>query len=216
MPVSSSNNFKNLHIVKHPLIQHKIAFLRDKTTKPQIFRALIEEITLLLAYAATENLSTSPQRILTPLESTSVETITTPIGILSILRAGMGMVDALLTLMPYANVGHIGIYRDEATLQPHVYYFKIPPANPAQYYFVCDPMLATGGTITTAINHLKQQGISKIIFISIIAAPEGVQHMLQEHPDVPVYTASLDRELNSHGYIVPGLGDAGDRIYGTK
>lgn len=211
------NNIKNLHIVKHPLLRHKLSILRKKNTSNKEFRELLNEITLLLAYEATKTLPLSNENIETPLE-----TFTSPIlednkpVILPILRAGIGMVDSFLSLMPTAAVGHIGLYRDETSLEPHRYYFKIPKNSKNKQYFVCDPMLATGGTAVDTITQLKAEGITRIIFVCIVAAPEGVETLTTAHPDITIYSASLDRELNSNGYILPGLGDAGDRLFGTQ
>lgn len=210
---------KNFHLVKHPLIQHKLSLLRDKNTPSPLFRDLLHEITLLLAYEATRHLPTIHKKIATPLETTRVPLIDMdlPVVILPILRAGLGMVGGLLSLMPWAKVGHIGIYRDEKTFQPQTYYFKVPvKPNKKQYYFICDPMLATGGSIIATIDRLKEIGIKKIIFICVIAAPEGVKNLRKHHADVPIFTAGLDRQLNKNSYILPGLGDAGDRLFGTK
>ena len=207
----------NFSTVVHPLIAHKMALLRAKTSSKKTFKELAEEISLLLVYEATKSLPLMTTQIETPLE-----TIDTPIlagkkpVILPILRAGIGMVDSFLKLMPGARVGHIGMYRDETTLQPHSYYFKIPPNSQDRQFFVCDPMLATGGSASDAIFRLKKEGIKNIIFVCIVAAPQGATRMFEDHPDVPVYAAGLDRDLNEAGYILPGLGDAGDRLFGTR
>ena len=207
---------EQLHIVKHPLLQHKLNLLRDVSTSRKTFRELVSEITLLLAYESTKHLSLRKRTIKTPLETMEAELLTEedPV-IVPILRAGLGMVDGLLTLLPTARVGHIGLYRDENTLEPHPYYIKIPKQSEQNTYFLCDPMLATGGTVAHAASQLKQRGIKNIILICLVSAPEGVIHMCNAHPDIPIYTAVLDRQLNEHGYILPGLGDAGDRLFGT-
>ncbi|HEV2613334.1 MAG TPA: uracil phosphoribosyltransferase [Gammaproteobacteria bacterium] len=209
--------FPNLIEVKHPLLLHKLSSLRETKTSTKEFSELTREITLLLAYEATKDLPITTKHIKTPLESFDAPFMQgkKPV-ILPILRAGLGMVDGFLTLMPSARVGHIGLYRDEETLLPQFYYFKIPPKSSDRQFFICDPMLATGGSAVDTINRLKKAGIKKMIFVCLVAAPEGVKKMLEAHPDVKIYTASLDRELNSHGYILPGLGDAGDRLFGTK
>ena len=207
----------NFHCIDHPLIQHKLTLLRRKTTVQKEFRELVHEITLLLTYEATRHLSLVTTTIETPLETTESPCLShknKPV-IIPILRAGLGMVDAFLTLLPEARVGHIGMFRDEETLKPHHYYFKIPKDSSQSHVFICDPMLATAGSIVAAIHQLKQQGIHQIVFICLVAAPEGVAYLTKEHPDVPVYAASLDRKLNQKGYILPGLGDAGDRLFGT-
>ncbi len=209
--------FPLFYCVKHPLIAHKLSLLRDKTTPAKIFRELVSEVTLLIAYEATQNLELNQVSITTPLE-----TMLTPMlkdrypVIVPILRAGLGMTESFLQLIPEARIGHIGLYRDEESLQPKQYYFKIPRNSENSAYFICDPMLATGGSTTKAISLLKERGIRHITLVCLVAAPEGVQVVASAHPDVTIYTASLDRQLNEQGYILPGLGDAGDRIFGTK
>ena len=205
------------HCVDHPLIKNKMALLRRKSTRQKEFRELIYEITLLLAYEATRDLVLTTTTVETPLESCvapCLPGINKPV-IVPILRAGLGMVDAFLTLLPEARVGHIGLFRDEHTLQPRQYYFKIPKDSANSRIFVCDPMLATGGSVSAAIHQLKKHQVFDIVFVCIVAAPEGMQYLTTEHPELPIYTASLDRQLNDHGYILPGLGDAGDRLFGT-
>lgn len=206
-----------LQIIEHPLVQHKLSLLRRKTTSSKGFRALINEMTLLLGYEATKHLQLEKAIVQTPLEETEARILTgkKPV-VLPILRAGIGMLEAFLALMPSARVGHIGLYRDEKTLQPHCYYFKIPENSHEREYFVCDPMLATGGSAVATIDRLKEAGVQKINFICIVAAPQGVQRLQQAHPEVTIYTASVDRDLDSASYIVPGLGDAGDRLFGTQ
>lgn len=209
--------FKNFYQVQHPLIQHKLSLLRDVKTTKKEFKELVTEITLLLAYEATKDLPMTSKIIKTPLETCEAPVLAGPKQvILPILRAGIGMVDAFLMLMPSARVAHIGLYRDEKTLKPHYYYFKIPPSSKKRHFFVCDPMLATGGSAVEAINRLKDEKVTDITFICILAAPEGVARLSKAHPDVPIFAAGLDRQLNENGYILPGLGDAGDRMFGTK
>lgn len=217
MTIEQHRNFPNLYVVNHPLLQHKLSILRDVNTDKKEFKELVNEITLLLVYEATKDLPTTKQVIETPLETfkTPVLAGKKPV-ILPILRAGIGMVDAFLTLMPSARVGHIGLYRDEKTFKPHFYYFKIPPYSKDRQFYICDPMLATGGSAVLAIGKLKRCGVKRISFVCILAAPEGVEKMHCKYPDVPIFTASLDRQLNKKGYILPGLGDAGDRMFGTK
>ncbi len=210
-------DFEQLFEIKHPLIQHKLSLLRKAVTNTKSFKELVNEITLLLVYEATKDLPMTTESITTPLETFEAPVLDgkKPV-IMPILRAGIGMVDGFLKLMPGVRVGHIGLYRDEETLEPHTYFFKIPEDSHKRQFFVCDPMLATGGSAVDAINHIKSRNINKITFVCLVAAPEGVKKFTETHPDVPIYTASLDRQLNEKGYIVPGLGDAGDRLFGTK
>ena len=206
----------NLTVVSHPLVQHKMALLRDVGTPTREFRGLVGELATLLAYEATSTLETEPVRVVTPLETMEGRRIPKDrIVLVPILRAGLGMVDAVAALFPNAGVGHIGLYRNEATLEPVSYYFKIPPLGADKVYLVLDPMLATGGSASAAITKLKESGAKRIRLISLVAAPPGVERMLKDHPDVPVFVAALDRQINEHGYILPGLGDAGDRLFGT-
>ncbi len=208
--------FNNFHLVNHPLVHNILAHLRDQNTGNKEFRELIYQISLLLAYEATAILQTIPIEIQTPLETCEALTLMPPYPVIvPILRAGLGMVDALLTLIPNASVGQIGLVRDKKTLEPTQYYFKIPKQSEDAHYFLCDPMLATGGSAVSAINMLKDKKIKNITFICIIAAPEGVKNFCKAHPDIPIYAASLDRTLDAHGHIRPGLGDAGDRLFGT-
>lgn len=217
MSIKQDEKFKNLFLVQHPLLQHKLSVMRDKHTNKKEFGELVNEIALLLAYEATKDLPMTTKMVETPLETFEAPVIAGKKQvILPILRAGIGMVDAFLTLMPSARVGHIGLYRDEETLKPHRYYFKIPPNSKDRQFYVCDPMLATGGSAVAAIDQLKKAGIKRISFVCILAAPEGVERLQKAHPDVPIFAAALDRQLNKKGYILPGLGDAGDRMYGTK
>lgn len=210
-------DFPNFHEIKHPLVQHKLTLLRDKNTSKKEFNALVREITTLLTYEATRNLPLTHKKITTPLETCDALILDgkKPV-ILPILRAGLGMVDGILSLMPSARVGHIGLYRDEETLNPVFYYFKIPKNSKERDFFICDPMLATGGSLTETVNRLKELDIHKITVICLVAAPEGVAHFNQKYKNIPIYAASLDKGLNDHGYILPGLGDAGDRLFGTK
>ncbi|MBS0287453.1 MAG: uracil phosphoribosyltransferase [Proteobacteria bacterium] len=208
--------YKNFYQIFHPLVAGKLSLLRQKQTDHKLFRELVHEITLLLGYEATQNLSTQALEIETPMERTLAPFLAGPSPvILPILRAGVGMVDALLSLMPSAKVGHIGLFRNEKTLQPEGYYFKIPEDSDQRHFYVCDPMLATGGSAIRAVSTLKKHKVKSITFICILAAPEGLKTFFDEHPDVTIYSASLDRCLNSKGYICPGLGDAGDRMFGT-
>ena len=207
----------NVTIMEHPLIQHKIGLIRRKDTGTKDFRQTISEIAMLICYEATRELKLDEVEIETPICKTMVKELRgKKMAIVPILRAGLGMVDGMLNLIPAARVGHIGLYRDPETLKPVEYYCKLPADCAEREVFVVDPMLATGGSSVAAIRMLKEKGCRNIHFLCIIAAPEGVEAMKQEHPDVDVYVGALDERLNDHGYIVPGLGDAGDRIFGTK
>jgi uracil phosphoribosyltransferase len=207
----------NLTVVSHPLVQHKMALLRNVDTPTREFRQLVGEIATLLAYEATRSLETEPVSVRTPLETMEGRRIGRDLIVLvPILRAGLGMVDAVAALFPNAGVGHIGLYRNEKTLEPVSYYFKIPPLGAEKVYLVLDPMLATGGSASAAIAKLKESGARRIRLICLVAAPEGAARMMTDHPDVAVFVAALDRQLNEHGYILPGLGDAGDRLFGTQ
>jgi uracil phosphoribosyltransferase len=209
--------FSNLTVVTHPLIQHKLTKLRDKNTATRDFKALVNEIAMLMAYEATKDLPLEPVEVETPLErTTGMQVAGKKLALVPILRAGLGMVDGVIQLVPNARVGHIGLYRDERTLEPVHYYFKIPGEEPDRLYLVLDPMLATGGSAVHAVSALKAAGAQKIRFLCLVAAPEGVRRMLEAHPDVAIFAAALDRELNAQGYILPGLGDAGDRLFGTR
>ncbi len=204
-------------IMDHPLIQHKIGYIRRKDTGTKDFRQTISEIAMLMCYEATRDLPLADVEIETPICETTVKELRgKKMAIVPILRAGLGMVDGVLSLIPAAKVGHIGLYRDPATVQPVEYYCKLPADSAEREVFVVDPMLATGGSAVAAIQMLKDKGCKKIHFMCIIAAPEGVQKMQEAHPDVDIYVGALDERLNDHSYIVPGLGDAGDRIFGTK
>lgn len=204
-------------VMDHPLIQHKIGLIRREETGSKDFRALISEIAMLMCYEATRNLKLTEVEIKTPICNAIVKELKgKKLAIVPILRAGLGMVEGMLALIPAAKVGHIGLYRDPETLQPVEYYCKLPEDSAEREIFVVDPMLATGGSSAAAITMLKERGVKNIHFMCIIAAPEGVKKMQETHPDVDIYIGALDSHLNEHGYIVPGLGDAGDRIFGTK
>ena len=205
-----------LFISEHPMIQHKMSMLRDETTGSKEFREIIGEVAMLLCYEATRDLPLMSVEVQTPVAKAQCRIIDTKLAIVPILRAGIGMTDGLLNLMPTAKIGHIGLYRDPETLMPVEYYCKLPVDVEERTVFLTDPMLATGGTAEAAIGFLKEKGAKKIIMLSILAAPEGVKRVQEVHPDVDIYTAAYDEKLNEHGYIVPGLGDAGDRIFGTK
>ena len=208
---------KNVYIMDHPLIKHKISMLRDKNTGTNEFRKLVEEIGILMGYEALRDLPTEEVEIETPIETCKTPMISgKKLAVIPVLRAGLGMVNSILTLVPSAKVGHVGLYRDPVTHEPHEYYCKLPADCAEREVFVVDPMLATGGSSVAAIRMLKEKGCKKIHFLCIIAAPEGVKAMQEAHPDVDIYIGALDEHLNEHGYIVPGLGDAGDRIFGTK
>ena len=203
--------------MNHPLIQHKIGYIRRKETGTKDFRQTIGEIAMLICYEATRNLPLEEVQIETPICKTTVKELKgKKLAIVPILRAGLGMVDGMLNLIPAAKVGHIGLYRDPETLKPVEYYCKLPADCAEREIFVVDPMLATGGSSSAAITMLKERGCKNIHFMCIIAAPEGIKAMEEAHPDVDIYVGALDEKLNEHGYIVPGLGDAGDRIFGTK
>ena len=203
--------------VDHPLVQHKLGLLRDKNTETQLFRLLVNELTLLLTYEATKDLAVEEVDVETPLERTRVKRISgKKVAICPILRAGMGMLDGVLSLISGARVGFIGLYRDEETLQPIEYYVKLPSDIAERDVILLDPMLATGNSTAAAVSKVKEAGATSIRLIALIAAPEGIAHIVEEHPDVRIVVASIDRQLNEKGYIVPGLGDAGDRLYGTK
>jgi uracil phosphoribosyltransferase len=207
----------HLTIVDHPLVQHKLTLMREQTTSTASFRRLLREISLLLAYEVTRNLPMTTRRVETPLCPMDAPVIEgKKLALVSILRAGNGLLDGILELVPAARVGFIGLYRDEETLQPVQYYNKLPTRMSERVAIVVDPMLATGNSSAAAIDLVKAAGATDIRFLCLLAAPEGVQRMAEAHPDVPVITASLDERLNEKGYIVPGLGDAGDRMYGTK
>jgi len=208
--------FPALTVVSHPLVQHKLTWLRHADTNTDVFRNLLREVSQLLAYEATRDLPTEPMAIQTPVAPMQSPVISgKKLCIVSILRAGNGMLDGVLSVVPLARVGHIGLYRDPATLQPVEYYLKLPTDIAERQVIVVDPMLATGNSAVAAITRIKAAGCTQIKLLCLLAAPEGVRTMQAHHPEVPVVTAALDSHLNDHGYIVPGLGDAGDRIYGT-
>lgn len=203
--------------VNHPLIQHKLTYIRDKNTGSKYFRELVEEVAMLLAYEVTRDIATENIEIETPICKTESKIISgKKLAIVPILRAGLGMVDGIRKLIPAAKVGHIGLYRNEETLMPVEYFCKLPLDISEREIIVVDPMLATGGSAIDAIELLKKKGAKNIKFVCLISAPEGLEKLVEAHPDVDVYTGSIDEKLNEHGYIVPGLGDAGDRLYGTK
>lgn len=206
-----------VYVFDHPLIQHKLTYIRDKNTGTKEFRELVEEVATLMAFEITRDLPLEEVEIETPVSKAKSKVIAgKKLGVIPILRAGMGMVDGILKLIPAAKVGHIGLYRDPETLKPVEYYVKLPTDVEELDFIVVDPMLATGGSAVEAINALKKRGAKSIKFMCLIAAPEGVEAVKKAHPDVDIYIAALDEKLNDHGYIVPGLGDAGDRLFGTK
>lgn len=212
-----SPDHPNLTVVGHPLVRHKMSLLRDVDTTKKDFRDLVDEISMLLAYEATKELPLERVQVRTPLETTEGFRVTgKKLTLVPVLRAGLGMVDGVLRLIPSARVGHVGLYRDHDSLQPVHYYFKIPGDAGAREFLVLDPMLATGGSASAAVAALKEAGAGAVQVVCLVAAPEGVERMAVDHPDVPVITAALDRQLNENGYILPGLGDAGDRLFGTK
>ncbi len=207
----------HLTIVKHPLVQHKLTLMREKETSTAVFRQLLREISQLLAYEITGQLEMTTKRIETPIQPMDAPVLDgRKLALISILRAGNGLLDGMLELIPSARVGFVGLYRDEETLQPVEYYFKVPDNLDERLVIAVDPMLATGNSSAAAIDKLKEAGAKNIRFLCLLAAPEGVARMKQAHPDVPIVTAALDEKLNDQGYIVPGLGDAGDRMFGTK
>jgi len=206
---------ENVFPSSHPLVHHKLTRLRDQNTEPKKFRELIREIAALLAYEATIDLSTNPKKVTTPLASTIGSELREKIGLVPILRAGLGMVEGVWDLMPTSEVWHIGLYRDEKTLKPVEYYNKLPVEPTVSVCLILDPMLATGGSAVATVDVLKRWGVKKIKFVGIIGAPEGIALMQAHHPEVPIYLAAIDERLNEVGYILPGLGDAGDRQFGT-
>jgi uracil phosphoribosyltransferase len=205
----------NVYSSKHPLIAHKLTKLRDVNTNPKKFRELVRELAALLAYEATADLLVSEKDVQTPLKETKGSELLEKVGLVPILRAGLGMVEGFWELMPTAEVWHIGLYRDEKTLKPVEYYNKLPVEPTVSVCLILDPMLATGGSATATVDVLKRWGVKKIKFVGLIGAPEGISLMQKKHPDVPIYLACIDDHLNQNGYIVPGLGDAGDRQFGT-
>jgi len=208
--------FRNLTILNHPLIQQKLFYIRSKVSNNLSFRNMLDETAALMVYEVTRDLPLKERVVETPLEKTKAYVLARKVTLVPILRAGMAMCDGILKIIPHARVGHIGLYRDKDTLKPVEYYAKYPDDIADSEVIIIDPMLATGGTAVAAIDYLKQLGVTSMKFVCLVAAPEGVQLMEENHPDLKIYTAALDRELNTHGYILPGLGDAGDRIYGTE
>ena len=216
-PMDTAPAFPTLRIVSHPLIQHKLTILRDRGTPTKIFRELVDEIAMLMAYEATSDLALEPVPVDTPLEPTVGRRVSgKKLTLVPILRAGLGMVEGIYRLVPGARIGHIGLYRNHDTLEPVDYYFKVPGDASERDFFLLDPMLATGGSAVAAVSSLKRAGATRIRFLCLVAAPHGVRRLCDSHPDVTVYCAALDRQLNEQGYIMPGLGDAGDRLFGTR
>jgi uracil phosphoribosyltransferase len=210
-------SYPTLRLVSHPLVQHKLTILRDRETPTKIFKELVDEIAMFMAYEATSDLALEDAPVDTPLERAMGKRVAgKKLTLVPILRAGLGMVEGIYRLVPGARVGHIGLYRDHDTLQPVDYYFKVPGDAAERDFFVLDPMLATGGSAVAAVSSLKRAGATRIRFMCLVAAPEGVRKLSEAHPDVIIYCAALDRELNESGYILPGLGDAGDRLFGTR
>ena len=205
----------NVYISEHPLVKHKLTLLRDKTTDHKIFRELIRELAMLLGYEAMADLRLAEQPVETPLKTAPGHILQEEVGLVPILRAGLGMVDGIHEMIPGAQVWHLGLYRDEQTLRPVSYYNKLPVVPTVQVCLILDPMLATGGSAIAAIDVLKEWGVKRIKFVGLIAAPEGIETVANAHPDIPIYLAALDDHLNERGFIVPGLGDAGDRQFGT-
>ncbi|MFQ5530718.1 MAG: uracil phosphoribosyltransferase [Gemmatimonadota bacterium] len=215
-PFARDPQHDNLIVTRHPLLEHKVTLLRSVDTPKKVFKELVDEIAQLLAYEVTADLRTEPRAIQTPLEATEGACVDgSRITIVPVLRAGLGMVEGVQQLIPTARVGHIGLQRDHDTLEPADYYFKIPPGAEGSLHIVTDPMLATGGSASAAVASLKRRGATEIRLMCIVCSPEGVQRMREDHPEVPVYAAAFDRALNDKGYILPGLGDAGDRLFGT-
>jgi len=209
--------FPTLRVVTHPLVQHKLTILRDRATPTKIFKELVEEIAMLMAYEATSDVELEEVRVETPLETAAGRQLAgKKLTLVPILRAGLGMVDGIYRLVPNARIGHIGLYRNHDTLEPVDYYFKVPGDAAERDFFLLDPMLATGGSAVSAVTSLKKAGAKRIRLLCLVAAPAGVKRLAASHPDVVVFCAALDRELNEHGYILPGLGDAGDRLFGTR
>jgi len=206
---------QNLNIVRHPLIQNKLTYLRDKNTDNQDFRLILEELTTLMVYEITRSYPLKETEVETPLERTTSQTLATKVALVPILRAGVGMLEGVLNLLPKAKVGHIGLYRDHETLEPVEYYKKLPQPLSEFQTIVVDPMLATGGTAKAGVELVKEEGGQNVQFLCLVAAPEGIQNFSEKHPNVPIYTAAVDDKLDEKGYIHPGLGDAGDRLFGT-
>lgn len=212
----TDQQFPTLTIIQHPLIQTKLTTLRDVNTDNYLFRTLLNQIASLMVYEVFRNTETTAIEVATPLETTVGYKLSKEITLVPILRAGLGMVSGIQSLIPRARVGHIGLYRDKNTLEPVEYYTKFPPNIAKTKVILIDPMLATGGSASAALTFIKKRGVTDISFVCLVAAPEGVERIVTDHPEVPIFTAALDRELNDHAYILPGLGDAGDRIYGTE
>ncbi|MBP1934018.1 uracil phosphoribosyltransferase [Ammoniphilus resinae] len=207
----------NLYVFDHPLIQHKLSYIRDKNTGTKEFRELVDEVAMLMAYEITRNMPLEEIEVETPVTKCKSKVISgKKVGLVPILRAGIGMVDGVLKLIPAAKVGHVGLYRDPDTLQPIEYYLKLPSDVTEREFIVIDPMLATGGSAVAALTALKKRGARHIKLMCLVSAPQGIEKVQEEHPDVDIYVAAVDEGLNDHGYIVPGLGDAGDRLFGTK
>jgi uracil phosphoribosyltransferase len=204
-----------VHISTHPLVHHKLALLRDKRTDPKMFREFLREMAVLLAYEATADLATEEVTVTTPMGQASGRRLRERVGLVPVLRAGLGMVEGIWNMMPNTEVWHIGLFRDEETLKPVEYYNRLPVSPTVDVCLVLDPMLATGGSAVATVDILKRWGAERIKFVGVIAAPEGVQHLTTAHPDIPVHLATIDDRLNEVGYILPGLGDAGDRLFGT-
>ncbi len=207
---------KNVHLIDHPLIQHKLTLMREKETSTKEFRELVKEVSALMVYEISRNVSLTDVDIETPIGKAKGKLLKDEIAIIPILRAGITMAEGIIDLIPTAKVGHIGLYRDPETLEPVEYYCKLPRHIEKYKIFIVDPMLATGGSAIKAIEMLKEKGVKNISFVCLISAPEGLDKLSKSFPDIPIYTISIDSHLNSHGYIVPGLGDAGDRLFGTK
>ena len=208
---------ENVYIMEHPLVSHKLSILRDKNTSVKDFRELVSEIGMLITYEATRDLPLVTKTVETPLCKAEVPMLAgKKLAVVPILRAGLGLVDGILSLIPSARVGHIGMYRDEETLEPHTYFCKLPKDISEREVMVVDPMLATGGSAEAAITELKKRGCKAIKLVVLLAAPEGIERITDAHPDVSIYCGAVDEKLNEHGYILPGLGDAGDRLFGTK
>ncbi|EUJ24149.1 uracil phosphoribosyltransferase [Listeria grandensis] len=206
-----------VHVIDHPLVQHKLTIIRDKDTGTKAFRELVNEVATLMAYEITRDVELEDTFVETPLQRTPAKTIAgKKLGVVPILRAGLGMADGILTLIPAAKVGHVGLYRDHDTLEPVEYFVKLPSDVEERLFIVVDPMLATGGSAIMAIDCLKKRGAKNMKFMCLVAAPEGIKALQEAHPDVDIYVAGLDEKLDEHGYIIPGLGDAGDRLFGTK
>jgi uracil phosphoribosyltransferase len=207
--------FANVIVIDHPVVQTKLAELRDFTADHRKFRSLLDEIAMLMTYEVTRDWPTQPKPVQTPLERMTGRVLARQVTLVPILRAGLGMADGVLKLLPDARMGHLGVYRDEKTLEPVTYYHKLPPDIASTEVLLIDPMLATGGSGSAAVSVLKQAGVTSMKFVCLVAAPEGIQTLHAQHPEVPIYCAAIDRQLNERGYILPGLGDAGDRIFGT-